>query len=113
VETGADVCVTAYEADHNPYYNMVELDAQGIARVCQPPPVPIANRQQAPPVYNLSPAIFAIRRNALFSHEHWSQCRMALSVIPRERALDIDTEFDFQLVEFLLGRQLERAPRSP
>jgi CMP-N,N'-diacetyllegionaminic acid synthase len=106
VETGADVCVTAYEADHNPYYNMVEMDAAGIARVCQPPPVPITNRQQAPPVYNLSPSIFAIRRSALFATEHWSRCRMALSVIPRERAVDIDTEFDFQLVEFLLGRRL-------
>jgi CMP-N,N'-diacetyllegionaminic acid synthase len=108
VDTGADVCVTAYEADHNPYYNMVEMDGQGIARVCLPPPLPIANRQQAPPVYNLSPAIFAIRRNALFCHEHWSQCRMTLCVIPRERAVDIDTEFDFQLVEFLLGQRLQR-----
>ena len=113
VETGAEVCITAYEADHNPYYNMVELDGQGIARVCQPGPVPIANRQQAPAVYNLSPAIFAIRRSALFCHEHWSQCRMTVLVIPRERAIDIDTELDFQLVEFLLGQRLDRERLSP
>jgi N-acylneuraminate cytidylyltransferase/CMP-N,N'-diacetyllegionaminic acid synthase len=106
IETGADVCVTAYEADHNPYYNMVQLDSRGIARVCMPPPAPIANRQQAPAVYNLSPAIFAIRRSALFRHEHWSQCQMTLCVIPRERAVDIDTEFDFRLVELLLGQRL-------
>lgn len=105
IETGADVCVTAYEADHNPYYNMVQLDARDIARVCMLPPAPIANRQQAPPVYNLSPAIFAIRRSALFRHEHWSQCQMTLCVIPRERAVDIDTELDFRLVEFLLGQR--------
>lgn len=106
IETGAEVCVTAYEADHNPYYNMVQLGERGIARVCMPPPVPIANRQQAPPVYNLSPAIFAIRRSALFRHEHWSQCQMTLCVIPRERAVDIDTELDFRLVEFLLGQRM-------
>ncbi|HEU4578823.1 MAG TPA: acylneuraminate cytidylyltransferase family protein [Polyangiaceae bacterium] len=109
IETGADVCVTAYEADHNPYYNMVEMDGRGIARVCSPPPVPIANRQQAPPVYNLSPAIFAIRRGVLFERDHWSQCRMTLCVIPRERAVDIDTEFDFRLVEFLMGERLRAA----
>jgi len=109
IETGADVCVTAYEADHNPYYNMVELDSRGIARVCQPPPVPIVNRQQAPVVYNLSPAIFAIRRAALFEREHWSQCQMALCVIPRERAVDIDTEFDFRLVELLMAEKLSAA----
>jgi CMP-N,N'-diacetyllegionaminic acid synthase len=105
VSTGADVCVTAYEADHNPYYNMVEVGSAGLARVCIQPAVPIANRQQAPAVYNLSPAIFAIRRDALWLHDHWSQCRMTLSVIPRERAVDIDTEFDLKLVEFLLSRQ--------
>lgn len=105
LDTGADVCVTAYEADHNPYYNMVQLDSRGLAQVCIRPETPIANRQQAPAVYNLSPAIFAIRRDALWRHDHWSQCRMTLCVLPRERALDIDTELDFKLVESLLVQQ--------
>ena len=106
--TGADVCVTAYEADHNPYYNMVEEDPAGLARVCIRPERPIANRQQAPAVYSLSPAIFAIRRDALWRHDHWSQCKMVLSIIPRERALDIDTELDFTLVELLFARRAAR-----
>lgn len=106
--TGADVCVTAYEADHNPYYNMVEVDPAGLAHVCVRPQRPVANRQQAPAVYNLSPAIFAIRRDALWRHDHWSQCQMTLSVIPRERALDIDTELDFTLVELLFARRAAR-----
>lgn len=110
--SGADVCVTAYEADHNPYYNMVELDSAGVARVCMLPAVPVTNRQQAPPVYNLSPAVFAIRRDALWRHDHWSQCRMTLCVVPRDRAVDIDTEFDFHLVESLLSRQLSAAAAS-
>ena len=106
--TGADVCVTAYEADHNPYYNMVEVDPAGLARVCIRPERPVANRQQAPAVYSLSPAIFAIRRDALWTHDHWSRCKMTLSVIPRERALDIDTELDFTLVELLFARRSTR-----
>jgi CMP-N-acetylneuraminic acid synthetase len=32
---------------------------------------------------------------------------MTLSVIPRERAVDIDTELDFRLVESLMARNLE------
>jgi hypothetical protein len=32
---------------------------------------------------------------------------MELSVIPRERALDIDTELDFELVRLLMDRRLE------
>jgi len=84
---------------------MVQLDSRGLAHVCIRPEAPIANRQQAPAVYNLSPAIFAIRRDALWRHDHWSQCRMTLCVLPRERALDIDTELDFKLVESLLVQQ--------
>lgn len=110
LSTDAEVCVTAYEADHNPYYNMVEVSSDGLARVCLPPTTPIANRQQAPPVYNLSPAIFAIRRDALFARDHWSQCRMKLCVVPRERALDIDTELDLRLVELLMQQRLAGAP---
>lgn len=105
LETNAEVCVTAYEADHNPYYNMVELDAGGLARVCSPVSPPIVNRQQAPHVYNLSPSIFAIQRDALWEREHWSRSRMTICVVPRERAVDIDTEFDFNLVEFLMQRR--------
>ena len=107
-EADAEVCVTAYEADHNPYYNMVELTRSGLARVCNPLSPPVVNRQAAPTVYNLSPSIFAIRRDALWAHEHWSECRMTLSIVPRERAVDIDTEFDFNLVEFLLRRRAGR-----
>ena len=106
LDSDADVCVTAYEADHNPYYNMVEVDAGGLAHVCIRPERPIANRQQAPAVYNISPVVFAIRRDALWRHDHWSQCRMTLSVLPRERAVDIDTELDFRLVEALLTEKL-------
>jgi CMP-N-acetylneuraminic acid synthetase len=37
---------------------------------------------------------------------------MTLCVIPRERAVDIDTEFDFRLVEFLMGQRLASAEPS-
>lgn len=104
VAADAEVCVTAYEATHNPYYNLVEVDAAGCARVSKPPASPVVNRQAAPPAFCLSPATFAIATGALFERDHWSQCRMALHVIPRERALDIDTPLDFALVELLFGR---------
>ncbi len=107
LETNAEVCVTAYEADHNPHYNMVALDERGLARVCSPVSPPIVNRQQAPRVYNLSPSVFAMQRGALWEREHWSGCRMTICVVPRERAVDIDTEFDWSLVEFLMLRRAE------
>lgn len=100
----AEVVVTAYEADRNPYFNMVELDLHGLARIVKPSAKPIARRQDAPAVYNLSPAVYAIARDALWTYEHWSEARLQIHVIPRERAIDIDSELDFRLVEHLLHR---------
>ena len=96
-----DVVTTAYLAERNPYFNMVEVDADGWAHISKPPSQPISRRQDAPAVYSLSPAVFAIRRDVLWACEHWSQARLAIHVMPRERAVDIDTEVDYRLVESL------------
>src|SRR5262245_22290317 len=98
----ADVVATAYEADRNPYFNMVELKADGFAKIVKSPGVPIVCRQAAPAVYNLSPAVYAIRRDALWKYSHWSEARLEIYPLPRERAIDIDSELDLRLAEFLL-----------
>lgn len=103
--SGADVVVTACEPERNPYFNMVEQTPDGTVRVVKPLDRPVTNRQAAPAVFSLSPAVFAIRADALRRFTHWSQARMRVHVVPRERAVDIDTPFDFQLVEFLMESQ--------
>lgn len=99
----ADVVVTAYDPERNPYFNMVEVGTDGFARVSKPSAEPITRRQAAPRVYGLSPAVYAMRREALWQYEHWAQSRMQVHVIPRERAIDIDSEEDFRIVEYLMN----------
>jgi CMP-N,N'-diacetyllegionaminic acid synthase len=105
LESQADVVVTAYEPERNPYFNMVEIQSDGYARVSKPSAVPVTRRQAAPHVYSLSPAVYAIRRDSLWQFEHWALSRMQIHVIPRERAVDIDTEIDFRFVEYLIKLQ--------
>src|SRR5262245_6859256 len=101
----AEIVATAYEADRNPYFNMVELKADGFAKIVKSPEVPIVCRQAAPPVYSLSPAVYAIRRDTLWRYGHWSQARFEIYCLPRERAIDIDSKLDFRLAEFLMLHQ--------
>jgi CMP-N,N'-diacetyllegionaminic acid synthase len=101
----ADLVATAYEADRNPYFNMVELDGSGFAKIVKSPEVPVVCRQAAPPVYSLSPAVYAIRRDALWKYSHWSEAKFQIYRLPRKRAIDIDSELDFRLVEFLMLNQ--------
>jgi len=103
-----DVATTAYEAERNPYFNMVEIGSDGVAHVVRQLDPPVTNRQAAPRVYSLSPSVFAIRRCALTEHGHWSQAALRIHVVPRERGLDIDSELDFRFAEFLMaGKRAE------
>jgi N-acylneuraminate cytidylyltransferase/CMP-N,N'-diacetyllegionaminic acid synthase len=82
---------------------MVEMK-DGLAKIVKMPPLPIVSRQAAPRVLSLSPAVFAIKRDILWKVQHWSQARMKIVSLPRERAVDIDTEIDFELVNLLINR---------
>jgi CMP-N,N'-diacetyllegionaminic acid synthase len=98
-----DVVATAYEPERNPYFNMVENPFTGGGlqywkRVCTSN---VANSAEAPEVYALSPAVFAIQTPALFAYDHWSQAAMGILVIPRARGFDIDTEFDLKVAQLL------------
>jgi CMP-N,N'-diacetyllegionaminic acid synthase len=99
-----EAVVSVYEAERNPYFNMVEFSGHRIQLVKQLS-TPFVRRQDAPPVYSVSGSIFAFRRSCLMSITHLFSGRWGASIIPRERAVDIDHEIDFQFVEFLMMRQ--------
>lgn len=97
-----DVVITGYEPERNPYFNMMEINEEGYAEIVKKSNRPIVRRQDAPVVYSLSPAAYVVKRSALYEYEHWSKAKCLISPMPRDRAIDIDSEFDFQLVEFIL-----------
>lgn len=97
-----DVVITAYEPERNPYFNMMEVGENGFATIVKKSSKPIVRRQDAPSVYSLCPAAYVVKKEALYKYDHWSNARCKLYVMPRNRAIDIDTAFDFKLVEFLM-----------
>lgn len=101
-DTDADVIITGYEPERNPYFNMMEVDKDGYAEIVKKGERPIVRRQDAPLVYSLTPAAYVVKKSALYEFEHWSKARCKIHPIPRERAVDIDTEIDFKIVEFLM-----------
>ncbi len=102
-----DVVITGYEPERNPYFNMMELDANGYAEIVKKADHPIVRRQDAPLVYSLTPAAYVVKKSALYEFEHWSKAKCKIFPIPRNRAIDIDTELDFKIVEFLMKNNNE------
>jgi CMP-N,N'-diacetyllegionaminic acid synthase len=102
LDNDADVVITGYEPERNPYFNMMELTDGKYATMVKKSDKPIVRRQDAPAVFSLTPAVYVVKKEALYQFKHWSEARCMIYEIPRQNAVDIDTEFDFKLVEFLM-----------
>jgi CMP-N,N'-diacetyllegionaminic acid synthase len=96
-----DVVITAYPSDKNPYFNMVERQADGNVRLVKPLPDGVASRQAAPKVFSMNASIYVWHTSTLQSGL-WNG-RTRLYEMPRERSIDIDSEIDFKLVEMLMA----------
>lgn len=104
LDAETDAVITGYEADKNPYFNMVELKPNGFfERVC-PPVSEVLGRQSAPRVYAMNASIYAWHRHTL-SSSLWDAPRIRLHAMPRDRSIDIDHPIDFDLVELLMKKR--------
>jgi len=102
LDDGTDVVITGYEADKNPYFNMVERKEDGGIGLVKPPTSGVVARQQAPAVYSMNASIYVWQRSSL-AKGLWSG-KPKLYVMPRERSVDIDEPLDFDIVELLMQR---------
>ena len=100
LDQATDVVITGYEAEKNPYFNMVEAGADGSVRLVKTPAKGVFTRQSAPRVYAMNASIYVWHRRTL-DKGLWDG-RARLHVMPRERSVDIDSELDFKLVELLM-----------
>ena len=105
LDDATDVVITGYESEKNPYFNMVEFQADGKVGLVKPG-VGVVARQQAPKVYAMNASIYVWHRDTL-TKGLWNG-RTRLYVMPRERSIDIDSPIDFALVEMLMNEKHAR-----
>lgn len=101
-ESGADLVVSASESHHNPSFNMMTLDDNGWARLATEPDYANVRRQDAPLVWNLTTVAYVARVDYVLSTSSLLAGRVALSAVPVERALDVDSEFDLLIADLVL-----------
>lgn len=104
LDADSDVVITGYEADKNPYFNMVELKTNGFYERVSLPGKEVLGRQFAPKVFAMNASIYVWHRASL-SSSLWNSPRIRLHVMPRERSVDIDHEIDFELVALLMKKK--------
>ncbi len=100
-EPGANV-ITAAPARRSPYFNLVERRADGTVDLSKPLAAAVTRRQDAPECFDMNASIYAWWADDFRAAPAVFAARTRLYVMPEERSLDIDSELDFRLVEFLL-----------
>ena len=99
---GSDAVITVTEANRNPYFNMVKTNEDGTVSLVISPNSAIARRQDAPVVFDMATVAYVIRPEFVMRYNSLFEGQIRAVTIPRERAIDIDTLYDFNLAECIL-----------
>lgn len=97
--------VTGAKARRSPYFNLVEMNADGTVHLSKPLPQNIVRRQDAPPCFDMNASIYAWSRAHLFESPKVLDENTGFYEMPEERSIDIDSELDFKIVSMLLSER--------
>jgi N-acylneuraminate cytidylyltransferase len=97
-----DLVVSVTEAHRNPWFNQVKLNHdQSLSVVFSEGNA--SRRQDAPEIFDLTTIAYATRPAFIINNDGIWKGRVRGSFVPRERSLDIDTEFDLKIAQFLIN----------
>lgn len=101
-EGGADCVITVTESRHSPYFNMVTLDSAGLVNPMLIKNFSITRRQDVPKSYDVCTVAYVCNLEFVIRSESIFKGNVSSVLIPEERALDIDTEFDLEVARRLM-----------
>ena len=105
--SGADVVVSHTPAARSPWFNMVVEGADGFLRVViEGDSGVVSRRQDAPKVFDLATVVYVTTLGFVLGADSLFEGTVAGVEVPAERAIDIDTQLDFDIAEFLYQRRI-------
>ena len=102
LDAQTDAVLTMTPSQRSPWFNMVKADNSGCLSILVEGVSRINRRQDAPMSYDLTTLAYVTRPNFIMNHDDIWQGRVRGVLVPQERAIDIDTEYDFKIAEFLM-----------
>ncbi|QQE81444.1 cytidylyltransferase domain-containing protein [Alicyclobacillus sp. SO9] len=101
--------LTGTPSRKSPYFNMVEVLDTGVTRLVKQSGKEIVRRQDVPLTFDLNASIYVWKRSQFLTDFTLFTDKTRLYVMPPERSVDIDSELDFEWVEFLMKRRRSQA----
>jgi CMP-N,N'-diacetyllegionaminic acid synthase len=100
--------ITGAPAHRSPYFNLVEELPGGYVALSKRPGHAVVRRQDAPRCFDCNASIYVWPRATFFGAEAVLLPTTRLYEMPPARSLDIDSELDFEIVEYLMARMVSR-----
>jgi len=100
-----DAVITVTEADRSPYFNMVRFTDEGQVKLAAEFDGAISRRQDAPRLFNITTVAYAVRTAYVKRAGGLFEGAVQAVEVPQERALDIDTPYDFKIAQLLANDQ--------
>ena len=105
-EKPCDLVLTVTPSKRNPYFNMMEIDANDqLKLVCDFESGGYSQRQVAPRVFDVTTIAYVADPKYVMTCEHLFEGLVRSVEVPRDRSVDIDDIDDFEYAEFLLSRR--------
>lgn len=101
---GTDIALTGSPAARSPYFNMVKRDEKGRTSLAVEGHS-YARRQDAPELFDLTTVAYAATTEFVINNTRIFDGNVRMVEVPPDRALDIDTAYDFEIAEFLASRK--------
>ena len=98
-----EILMSGCKSRKNPYFNVVEI-TNGKLKRAKVMKKNIFRRQDAPKTYDCNASIYIWKRKSLLDFKTFYKSKTVFFIMPESRSWDIDTEFDFKIVEYLLKK---------
>lgn len=103
---GVDMVMGVADAPRNPYFNILEVDAEGKLQVSKPLPGNVVSRQMAPRVFTHAGNFYVMTSDYLRRANSLLEGRVEGYEVDNSMAFDIDDEVGYGIVEHLMRYRL-------
>jgi len=108
LDNDVDVVITVKKASRHPSFNMVSIDKNGYTTLVLPLSKSISRRQDVTPIYDMATVAYVARPKFIMKANSIFDGKVGSIIIHEERAVDIDTELDFQFAEYLMTNRMKK-----
>lgn len=97
-----DMLISVKDPSSNPYFNMIKIVDNRCKKIFDSSNT-FYNRQSAPEVWDIATVIYIAKPQYILESKDFLSGDIIPFYIPKQRAIDIDDQYDFKFAEFLMS----------